>query len=154
MSNELVTPIILACPSDDTAKPARTFSSSPVDGFFNLNYRNRAVSYFIGLDSFLTEAQPVTQSTFASALAGDRNLQVDAINVACSSGVTAAAAVHPYIRLNNMTPYTKWTNAIHGIFGNILMIDGQVEQLSSIPAVDAIAPPIDDNGSYHLLIPR
>src|SRR6185369_16549909 len=61
MSNELVTPIILACPSDDTAKPARTFSSSPADGFFNLNYRNRAVSYFIGLDSFLTEAQPVTQ---------------------------------------------------------------------------------------------
>jgi competence protein ComGC len=154
MSNELVTPIILACPSDDTAKPARTFSSSPADGFFNPNYRNRAISYFIGLDSFLTEPETASQSAFVAALAGDRNLQVDAINVICSSGVTAAAGVYPYIRLNNTTPHTKWTNAIHGIFGNILMIDGQVAQTSGIRAVDAIAPPIDDNGSYHVLMPR
>jgi len=154
MSNELVTPILLACPSDGSTKAARNFSSNPVDGFLSLNFRNNAVSYFIGLDSFLTDAWPATVGVMTAALAGDRNLQVDQLNVLCSSGVTTAAAVRAYVRANPSPPLTRWTNAIHGVVGNILMIDGQVAQTSSLRAVDAITPPLDDNATFHLLLPR
>src|SRR5438876_1984416 len=78
MSNELATPTILACPSDPSVRVARNFSNSPA-GFFNPGLRNNAVSYFIGLDTYVTS--PYFQLTTASGgLAGDRNLQVDAVN--------------------------------------------------------------------------
>lgn len=149
MSNELATPAILACPSDESTKVARTFSSSPTDGFFSLNYQSKAVSYFIGLDTFLTAGLPyVSPAGIAAGLGGDRNLQVDSYNETCSSGVTIAAAVH------SMQSRTGWTNAIHGLSGNILMVDGQVRQTSNGRVVESIAPGLDDNGSYHLLMPR
>ena len=155
MSNELATPTILACPSDANTKVARDFSSSPAIGFFALGNRNGSVSYFIGLDSFLTQL-PVSLpygGPIQAALGGDRNLHVDYLNVACSSGVTAAAGVNARTP-NNVPPHTQWTNAIHGTVGNILMIDGQVAQTSNSRVVDAIAPSIDDNASFHLLMPH
>jgi competence protein ComGC len=147
MSNELATATILACPSDGSTKTARTFSSSPVDGLLHPSYRNSAVSYFIGLDSFVTEG--ILYVAYAAALAGDRNLRVDGVNVSCSSGVTVAAAVS-----SSSPSVTRWTNAIHGITGSLLMIDGQVTQTSNARVVRGIAPTLDDNGSSHLLMPR
>jgi len=151
MSNELATPTILACPSDGLVKAARSFTSSPFDGFFSVAYRNASVSYFIGLDSFLTEAAPFSPGLASAALAGDRNLQVDAIDQTCSSGVKPAAGVYPSIVPPSRT---RWTNAIHGLTGNILAIDGQVAQTPSSRVVQAIGPGIDDNAVFHLLMPR
>jgi len=136
----------LACPSDPSVRVARNFSNSPA-GFFNPGLRNNAVSYFIGLDTYVTS--PYFQLTTASGgLAGDRNLQVDAVNVACSSGVTLAAMV-----LGSQSR-TRWTNTVHGVIGNVLAVDGQVAQTSNSRVVQAIAPLVADNGSFHLLLPR
>ena len=125
------------------------FSNSPV-GFFNPGLRNNAVSYFIGLDSYVLRGSLPWNlgPTVPTALGGDRNLQVDVLNVACSSGVTLAAAVY------GDRSFTKWTNAVHGLVGNVLLTDGQVFQTPSARVAQTIAYTGDDNSSNHLLLPR
>ena len=46
LSNELVTPKVIFCPSD-TGKPAEEFTGSPTNGYLNPNFANRATSYFV-----------------------------------------------------------------------------------------------------------
>lgn len=148
MSNELVIPTIMACPADTGTRAARDFSSSTNGGFLSFNYRNNAVSYFIGLDSFLTSSTSLPGPNL-SALGGDRNLRVDALQHFCSSGVTEAAAVWV-----GGTSVTQWTDAIHGTVGNILLIDGQVAQTSNARVRRTIVTSDADNGFFHLLLPR
>jgi len=155
MSNELATPMILACPSDDQARVALDFSANPNGGFLNPSYRNNAVSYFIGLHAVSFSAPPASPSlsTADKALAGDRNLRVDRVGVMCSSRITVAAAIDVYAGSRSNA---AWTNAIHGLTGNILVTDGHVEQTSNPRLVSTLMTPGYDEsgGSVHLLMPR
>ena len=45
MSNELVNPRILACPSDKVARPADTWNNSPAGGLLNSAFKNDACTY-------------------------------------------------------------------------------------------------------------
>lgn len=151
MSNELATPMILACPSDDKVRVASDFSAHPNGGFLNGAYRNNAVSYFIGLHASCFSVPVASFSTASTALAGDRNLRVDQVGVSCSSGVTVAVQIN--LRAPSMA---AWTNAIHGLTGNILVSDGQVEQTSNKRLLATLASPMDQDGpqGVHLLMPR
>jgi len=156
MTNELATPTILTCPSDTETRVAHDFSSL-ADGFFHPGNKNNAVSYFIGLDSFMMEVSPYYNQTTGrlsnKALSGDRNLNPFIRNTTCASGVTVAAGVSNS-QFGPPLPTVQWTNAIHGMVGNLVMSDGQVIQTSNNRVNQRIAPGIDDNGVYHLLLPR
>lgn len=142
MSNELVTPKILACPSDPVARPARDFTSDPWGGFMNASYRNNAVSYMLGLDAFFDFPNAI--------LAGDRNLEWWALSSACSSGVRNAAALNA----SPLDTRLAWTMNLHPGTGNLLLIDGRVEETSTARLRQVRGQAWDDNGVVHFLIPR
>ena len=150
MSNELATPKILVCPSDQVGAPRRMatdFSSSPAaGGFFAVGFRNNSMSYFIGLHADFELSW--------SFLGGDRNLQWDAVNASCSLGFSNAEQLND--GLGGPVPHSRsWTNSIHGLTGNLLRSDGSVEELSIASLRRAIGGPDPaDNGSDHFLAPR
>ena len=108
MSNELSTPILVACPADAQRKQARRFSSLAVSN----------VSYFVGLDA--SEVQP------QGLLAGDRNLATNGIPL--TPGITT---------LFTNTP-VNWTADLHAHQGNVALSDGSVQQLNNSNLVEAV----------------
>jgi prepilin-type N-terminal cleavage/methylation domain-containing protein len=114
MSNELATPKILVCPSDD-----RTAGTN-----FGAQFRgttgNGFVSYFVGVNADETSPQML--------LSGDRNVGNAAnstfANTTLGLGTNAPAAL-------------QWTDRQHQKNGNITLSDGSVQQLSSSKLRDA-----------------
>jgi prepilin-type N-terminal cleavage/methylation domain-containing protein len=154
---ELPDPKVLRCPADKAhSKVALNWTSNPDGGFLNSGYRNNAVSYFINLEcGTYNRGVGTTTPSFERAqnevIIGDRNLRVDSYNQGCSSGVNNASLV--------ITPkqagawgVVAWTNSIHGLKGNLAILDGSVHQTvdASMKALMVLA---DDNGSVHLLFP-
>jgi prepilin-type N-terminal cleavage/methylation domain-containing protein len=122
MSNELVTPKILHCPSDGARVKAQDFSAGTT-GLRTL--RNTAVSYAIG-----TSAAPDKPGMH---LAGDRNLLgLDGQNCgpAALTGVVTQLGT-------NQNP--RWDNTIHINAGNMVMADGSTSQFSQQQLVQAMA---------------
>jgi prepilin-type processing-associated H-X9-DG protein len=102
MSNELSTPKILICPQDIKRQPAATNFSSQLAGH---------ISYFVGLDA--KEGDP------QSILSGDDNFEIGGVPVESS-----------LLNLSSNTP-VAWTPTRHGVAGNILLADGNVQSLSN-----------------------
>ena len=138
LSNQLVTPKILACPSDAGVRRAPDFS---FDGLLGPGYRNNAVSYVVGLEAVGDSPR--------SWLSGDRNLGgVNTSPSACSAGVNNASSIFTFPQLP-----LAWTNgAVHGEFGHILLMDGSVE-FTSTPRLKTLllTPQAGDNGTVHFL---
>lgn len=109
MSNELNTPLILACPSDRQRAPARYFDSS---------FSNSNISYFVGLDA--TDEFP------QMILFGDRNI---------FHGVRPANGVVS-LTTNFVTGLGP---GLHNGVGNIALTDGSVQQLTSNRMREALA---------------
>jgi prepilin-type processing-associated H-X9-DG protein len=118
LTNEIRSPRILACPSDTQKQPATTWTTSSNEGFFHPNYRNGAISYFIGLDVFSNDR--------VGLIAGDRNLRFNLGGGACSSGITYNASLY-------CSPFSSpgIGSGLHVEAGNFLFLDGSVEELSS-----------------------
>lgn len=149
LSNELKTASILACPSDPQTRVAIDFSNKPGVGLFHVTMQNNAVSYWLELDWLAVNPGPVREIGVPVGLIGDRNLRVDRMAASCSSGARNVAEI--------MFPSTaQWTNGIHGTVGNVLLTDGQVEQVSNSNLAPTILPPIGVDGPsrLHLLMPR
>jgi hypothetical protein len=138
LSNELASPKILACPSDLGVIRARDF-----DQFRQAGFRQDALSYTISLD---------TTSAPRDWLSGDRNLRPDAYgSTSCSARVTDAGAV----MLGFPSQSVAWTNAVHGKFGHILLLDGSVEFTSTARMRELlVASPGDFQGGMHFLKAR
>jgi prepilin-type processing-associated H-X9-DG protein len=144
MSNELSTPKILACPSDDGHLQHTNFAlQSPPQTSGNMNaagtandispayFNNFKVSYFLGVDASDNFPQMM--------LAGDRNIY----GYAPGSATLPAALPNPYGNAENSTcgmgtnfvagaQTPEWTDAkTHQKNGNALLADGSVQQLSS-----------------------
>jgi prepilin-type N-terminal cleavage/methylation domain-containing protein len=139
MSNELSTPKILGCPSDERTAhtnfymgtapqmPPGSPATDPNPQFFN----NFKISYFLGRNA--TDSQP------QMLLAGDRNIW-GALNPAVNPGATAAPN-NGYGNANNTgyamgtnfaaTSLAGFTDKMHQKNGNCLISDGSVQQLSS-----------------------
>ncbi len=117
LSNELVSPRILGCPSDaDTKKTVSDWSDSPT-GFIQISNRASALSYFTGLDAF--DQLPVTM------VAGDRNIQA-ATPGSCESVADAPGVLALELRQNGNNP--GWSAQIHRWKGNIALADGSVQK--------------------------
>lgn len=114
MSNELKTPKILNCPTDEKRIQATTFDRSDLSigksggTFFG---GNTNLSYFVGVDA--------KDTSIDMFLSGDDNFLVN--DVPTKSSV---------VSLTTNTP-VAWGNTRHEKQGNIVRTDGSVEYLSS-----------------------
>lgn len=108
LSNELSTAKIMVCPADKKRKVATSF---------RLGFDDEHLSYFVGVD-----ATPTNSQMF---LAGDRNITND------------ASVTHPFLNLTTNQP-AGWTEALHGLQGNVGLADGSVQQFSTSKLRDAI----------------
>jgi prepilin-type N-terminal cleavage/methylation domain-containing protein len=127
LSNELTTPRLLICPSDQ-----RTAHTN-----FNLRAGNTAagtylandnVSFFVGKDAQAGNPQML--------LVGDRNIVGQAPGGSVPNpvpgggyGNVGAAALGTNFNANAQTP--AWTDKMHKGQGNVLLSDGSAQQLSS-----------------------
>jgi prepilin-type N-terminal cleavage/methylation domain-containing protein len=120
LSNELSTPRIVLCPSDQRTE-ATTFATNVVTGTQAKNVvpfnNNKCVSYFIGLEADETRPQ--------CFLAGDRNV----IDPRSAPARLSTAAAQIVLHGTNSAAY--YTNTMHSYQGNVAMGDGSVQQLSS-----------------------
>jgi prepilin-type N-terminal cleavage/methylation domain-containing protein len=111
MSNELATPKILACPSDDRSAATNFGAQFPSPGNAS---GNNFVSYFVGYNADETSPQMM--------LSGDRNIGGAAnstyTGISIGLGTNAPAAL-------------QWTDRQHQKNGNITLSDGSVQQMSS-----------------------
>jgi hypothetical protein len=157
LSNQMNGPEILVCPADKTVglprRVATNWSSSDTHGgFLSVGFRNRATSYTIGLDAiFLPQGQGGLSE---QVLGSDRNIQFDGRNSECSSKLSEAR----FIRVKgkegrNPTATAPWTNATHGLHGNVVCLDGSVHQTRT-KELDALFDLSDDQGNIHFLAPN
>jgi type II secretory pathway pseudopilin PulG len=140
LSNQLVTPKILTCPSDAGVIRARDFNI-----FRQASYRQNALSYTISLDG--------TADLPRGWLSSDRNLRPDSYGATtCSAGVTDAGSVS----LDGIGPAARWTNgAVHGQFGHMLLLDGTVEFTSTARWRELLGASATDYQNYrHFLKAR
>jgi prepilin-type N-terminal cleavage/methylation domain-containing protein/prepilin-type processing-associated H-X9-DG protein len=140
ISNEIVTPKILLCPSDRESgkQQANVWSSLPSgDGYGDL--QNNAVSFFIATEA--TESQPLAH------LIGDRNI--------VGGGTGSCGAITPNINpVRQPGPNGQWDSKIHQNAGNIGMCDGAVLQLSQTGLLGIWAASPDANKTYCILPPN
>jgi prepilin-type N-terminal cleavage/methylation domain-containing protein len=113
ISNELVTPKILSCPSDRAKKIASDFSSSAT-GLRTL--KNAAISYAVG-----TGAGPERP---AAHLAGDRNL------LGRDGQGCGPAAIFGFITQLRVTDNPRWDSTLHINAGNLVLADGSAHQFT------------------------
>jgi hypothetical protein len=138
LSNELVTPKILACPSDYS-----TLTSSDWETFGSAFYRANAVSYPISLEG--------SGDAPRAWLSADRNFTAGGSGF-CSARVNNINAVP----LSGAVATTAWTNGVvHGLSGHVLTVDGTVEYTSTPRLREIMAHPSTyDSGSAHFLKAR
>src|SRR2546423_3354238 len=140
ISNELATPALLACPSDN-GKVATTWDFGP-GGFLNANNRNNALSYLVGCHAEIRLPN--------SVLSADRNILPDSNSQNCSLGFQFVAAIN-----TGFSSSAAWQpNSMHASFGNMLFTGGNVAELSGAGLRKAVADPNNDNGTEHFLLPR
>ena len=140
LSNELVTPRILACPADTGVKVASEFSNMGGRGYMATGLRSLATSYFVNMDNL--------NRSPAMAVTGDRNIRTDGITT-CAQGVNNV----DYANLVSGGP-VFWTNAVHGTQGHVLRTDGGVNYVDSETLLTNFGRLLDENGNGHFLRAR
>ena len=113
MSNELVTPKILHCPSDPAKQTASDFSSAAT-GLGTL--KNAAISYAVG-----TGAGP---NRPAAHIAGDRNL------LGREGQGCGPAAIFGFITQLRVSDNPRWDSTMHVNAGNMVLADGSAHQFT------------------------
>jgi prepilin-type N-terminal cleavage/methylation domain-containing protein/prepilin-type processing-associated H-X9-DG protein len=142
LSNELSTPRMLVCPSDERA--AGTNFTLVASGSATVGLANANISYFVGKDA--QEANPQMLAV------GDRNIVGQAPGGAMPSPVPAggfgnvgAVALGTNFNAGAVTP--AWTDKIHRGQGNVLMSDGSAQQGSSARLRDWLRNSGDTSGA-------
>jgi prepilin-type N-terminal cleavage/methylation domain-containing protein len=162
ISNELGSPKILMCPADRGKLMADSWGGG-AGGMLNPAYRENAISYWIGADAGCDANAPrisvpgMAYSTMTANCAfekavnhvvtGDPNLNATKMG-SCSLGF-----YDPW-SMQNANNYSgaAWTNAVHGLMGNLALGEGSVHQTSQKVMRDMMILG-DDNGSVHILPP-
>jgi prepilin-type N-terminal cleavage/methylation domain-containing protein len=146
ISNELVTPKILNCPSDKVVLQASDWGEFVSGGF-----RNNAVSFAINLDAGYAGGGLSLEQSQQHILYTDRNLNFNPAASGCSAGVNNAVLVSGTAAgvVNH-----SWTNLIHGVnAGDLVTMDGSTHQTTTVSMREFLRHG-DDNGSLHFLRPR
>jgi competence protein ComGC len=127
MSNELVTPKILHCPSDRLKQTATDFSDSATG---LRTFKNAAISYVVG-----TGAGPDRPSLH---LAADRNL------FGRDGQGCGPAAIFGFITQLRATNNPRWDKTIHINAGNVVLADGSAHQFTQTRLAEHMASTDDD----------
>ncbi len=122
LSNELVTPKVLHCPSDGVKRVASDFSASAT-GLRTL--KNAAVSYAIG-----TSAGPDKPGMH---LAGDRSL------IGLDGQSCGPAEINGVITQLSPGSNPRWDNTLHVNAGNMVLADGSAHMFSQSGLTNAMA---------------
>ena len=142
LSNELNSPVLLFCPTD-SGQPARDFTGDPAGGYVHPNFASRATSYFV---AHIYNANPGPPD---APLAADRNVVWDTVG-GCSR-FNNAQSVNRFPSAS----IVAWTTNLHVRSGNMVRLDGRVEQLSITELREALRPPLfEPGGTLHFVIPR
>lgn len=128
LSNELSTPKIVVCPSDQRTE-ASNFNTNKVGTLEPFN-KNKNISYFIAAAADETKPQ--------AFLSGDRNITNQTRNADTKTGWYALGT--------NTTAALGWTKSQHTEQGDICMGDGSVQQMSTSRLKQAIRD-TDDGGT-------
>jgi prepilin-type N-terminal cleavage/methylation domain-containing protein/prepilin-type processing-associated H-X9-DG protein len=135
LSNELATPKIVVCPSDQRTE-STTFASNVVTTAANKTVipfnKNQNVSYFVGLEADETKPQ--------CFLSGDRNIICPTANPARNDTKTSLITLLGTNHVSTPAPGTGayYTNTMHNLQGNVAMGDGSVQQFSSSRLKDGL----------------
>ena len=126
LSNELTTPRLLICPSDDR-KAQTNFNMLAGNTAEGAYLANANISFFVGKDAVDGNPQML--------LVGDRNIVGQAPGGSVPSPLPGAGygnvgAVSLGTNFNAGTQVPAWTDKIHNGQGNVLMSDGSAQQLS------------------------
>ena len=127
MSNELVTPKILNCPSDREKQVASDFSSSAT-GLRTL--KNAAISYAVGTGTRLDMP--------AAHLAGDRNL------LGRDGQGCGPSAIFGVITQLRVTDNPRWDSTMHVNVGNMVLADGSAHQFTQAALARQMGSTEDD----------
>jgi prepilin-type N-terminal cleavage/methylation domain-containing protein len=131
-SNELVSPKVLACPSDGGKSKATAFNL--VAGASGTVFDKGYLSYFCGIDA--DESRPQT------ILSGDRNID---------GGTTSGGAPNDTLRTFTDTAASvssaDWTTTIHNEQGNIGLGDGSAQQVTESALEKQIRSAIDSGST-------
>jgi prepilin-type N-terminal cleavage/methylation domain-containing protein/prepilin-type processing-associated H-X9-DG protein len=143
MSNELSTPKVVICPSENEARmQASTFAGTiPVGSANIVPYTNDLnISYFVGVDAVDTNPQMF--------LTGDHNLGSDNANVTPLRGfVTYPSSYAPDFKVSLGTNFATsaqgqlgvgWLDTMHSKQGNVGLADGSVQQFSKSRLQEAL----------------
>ena len=130
MSNELSTPKVIICPSENESRmQSSTFGGTIPAGSANIvPYTNDLnVSYFVGVDAVDTNP-----SMF---LTGDHNLGSDSNLTPLKGFVTAPSSYAPDFKVSLGTNFVNnagvgWLDSMHSKQGNIGLADGSVQQVT------------------------
>lgn len=143
LSNELSTPRILLCPSDD--RTAQTNFNMLVNNTSAGAYlANVNISFFVGKDAQDSNPQML--------LVGDRNIVGQAPggnlpNPVPGGGYGNVGAMALGTNFNNATQTPAWTDKMHRAVGNVLVTDGSAHQLTSAKLRDWLRSTGDTSGT-------
>ena len=139
MSNELNTPKIVQCPTDEARSAARAITSSFQTDGPGLPFNNLAVSYFVRCAAKQGQPQMI--------LSGDRNIYGPTTtpdsNVGYGNSPTNGSGAR--VIFGSKPARVGWTPRIHRKGGNVAFADGSVQQLSSAGLLQALANSGDTN---------
>jgi prepilin-type N-terminal cleavage/methylation domain-containing protein len=143
LSNELSTPKILVCPSDD--RTAHTnFNTLPGNSAAGVWLANANISFFVGKDAQDSNPQML--------LVGDRNVVGKAPGGTLPNpipgggyGNVGALALGTNFNAGAQTP--AWTDKVHRGNGNVLLSDGSAQQVSSSRLRDLLRSTGDTSGA-------
>jgi prepilin-type N-terminal cleavage/methylation domain-containing protein/prepilin-type processing-associated H-X9-DG protein len=136
ISNELVTPKVLHCPSDKSRQSADSFNGP--NGFTTM--QNNALSYAVG-----TEA---SEGNASMHIAVDRNINGRDGKSCSLAGINGASTT-----LNPFRDNTGWNNETHPSEGNMAMVDGSVQLFTQFQLLDHLRNTGDTNYSNCILKP-
>jgi prepilin-type N-terminal cleavage/methylation domain-containing protein len=147
MSNELSTPKIVICPSENEGRQqSSTFAGSIPNGSANVTpfTNDLNCSYFVGVDAVDTNPQMF--------LTGDHNLGSDGSIKPARGFVTAPSQYAPDFKVSLGTNFVVnggvgWLDTMHSAQGNVGLADGSVQQFSRSRLQEALRNSGDGGGS-------
>jgi prepilin-type N-terminal cleavage/methylation domain-containing protein len=144
LSNELVTPKVLHCPSDSERRIAQHFGDG-LEGFAHPENQNQALSFAIG-----TEARPAEP---VMHLVTDRNAIGETDEGNCGvAGLPTRITLFGHHGAGLVR--AEWDKTIHRFGGNVGLVDGSVHQFTSRALFEHMLQTGDSNFSNCILKPR
>ena len=136
ISNEIVTPRILHCASDNEKQMAHDFSANS-HGFETLT--NEALSFAVGTEA--TEDRPLMH------IATDRNM------IGTEYQSCTPAAIVGVITILKPDTSSRWDKRVHRYAGNMALTDGSAQQYTQTALQSHLASAGDENQSNCILKP-